>query len=177
MNLRQHLKFTVVFLGTACLAVLVSQESLAQQQEIRQPVSLATFDIDTNVVPASCNGAGCHRKTCSSCQSVCCPKPVEKEVKKHSWKVSPKLVCIPAFRWPWDRFTVKKPGCCDGGDAGCADSQANCGRVRCVNVLEKHEYTCNECGYEWDIKRVCTSSGHRKAVGQFCPECNGKGCD
>ena len=147
----------------------------------------------------SCGGSSC-KKSCYSgtcgngrnccCEAVCCPKRVTEDVKKHCWLVKPELVCIPGFRFQcnWNRDKCCNRGdCCDtctGGDGCCSKgsccecSPLTCGRVRCVNVLEKHEYKCDECGYEWEAKCVRTGNGCcRSKGGCNCPSCGSKnGC-
>lgn len=124
----------------------------AQGEELAQPTTLAAAAPamhDARVKPVAC----CEGESCSSCcEPICCPKCFTEEVEKSCWLVKSELVCIPSFRWPWE---CRKDGCNCGGEVGdgCA-CPPKCGRVRCVNVLEEHKYTCEECGYEWEVKCV-----------------------
>ena len=137
-----------------------------------------------------CNGGCCNGKCCNGgnccCEAVCCPKHVKEEVKKHYWCVKPELVCIPGFRFVcnWNRPKCCNSNCCDtcAGSDGCCGNGCccdcippKCGRVRCINVLEKHEYTCEECGYEWEVKCVRTKNGCCCGKGGCkCPACGRK---
>ncbi|MCA9233092.1 MAG: hypothetical protein KDA57_20770 [Planctomycetales bacterium] len=165
------------FLLTSIFCLVVSAKQ--PQPEALTP-SFAPAGPDLGVIQVGCDdcrcGKNCGGRCCSECcEAVCCPKRVEKEVKKHCWKVEPKLVCIPGFRWPWERCDHKNPGCADGCD--CAECCAlPCGRVRCVNVLEKHEYKCQECGYEWEAKCIRSSSQKGSCCGRSCPSC-GSDCN
>lgn len=130
------------------------------------------------------SGSCCQSNCC--CKAVCCPKKVTEEVKKHCWLVKPELVCIPGFRFEcnWGKSKCgKKSGGCDTccGDSCCGEGKCccndpgkpTCGRVRCIHVLEKHEYKCEECGYEWDVKCIRTGRG-RSCCGKngcSCPSC------
>jgi len=143
-------------------------------------ISYAAEDVvtsDSAVIPAGCNEcASCDGGSCcSSDHAVCSPKRVTEEVKKHSWLVKPKLVCVPGFRWPWEcggksanhdcGDTCSGEGC--DRDKGCAP---RCGYVRCVNVLEKHNYKCKKCAIEWEVK--CVRRGNRcSGGGDRCPRC------
>jgi len=172
-NTKHPYKYFVILFAAAGLAVGMMFNAVAEPQSLRQPVSLATNVVDTQVTPAGCD-CTCPKDSCCCSQSVCCPKVVEKEIKKHCWKVTPELVCIPKFRWPWQQSSAKSPSCGDGCDGGCQSCQPSCGRVRCINVLEKHEYTCKQCGYEWSIKRVCSSNGSCDSAAGCCPDCGCK---
>lgn len=139
----------------AALCVLSSfiSTDVSNGQSLAQPDALVAnspTQPDAKVKPAACSegGSGC----CSCREPLCCPKCVTEEVEKSCWLVKSELVCIPGFRWPWEC----RAGDCDcGGEVGdgCA-CPPKCGRVRCVNVLEQHKYTCKECGYEWEVKCV-----------------------
>lgn len=74
--------------------------------------------------------------------------------------------------------------CCSGGNCcGCKPNcekcpckdpgKPTCGRVRCIKVLEKHDYTCDECGYEWEVKCVRSGRGASRCGkgGCCCPSC------
>jgi|GEM_PF-4488639 len=137
------------------------------------------------------NEGGCNR--CCN-QYACCPKKVTEEVKKHYWEVKNKMICIPGFRFEcnWNKDKCCQQGC-GCGDTCCSDTccssrccanscekcrcsdpgKPTCGRVRCIKVLEKHDYTCDECGYEWEVK--CVRSGNRRSCcekdGCCCPSC------
>ncbi|MGI9427554.1 MAG: hypothetical protein ACR2NM_02770 [Bythopirellula sp.] len=159
---------------------------------------------DAAVTPAGCcdGGTGCQGGSCGNngccgsgcCEPVCCPKKVTEEVKKHCWKVQPEMICIPGFRFEcnWGKHkSCQSNGCC--GDSCCSDTccgdsccgercgckdpgTPTCGRVRCVNVLEKHEYTCEECGYEWEVKCIRTGKGCCPCGNGCCPSCGASGC-
>ena len=166
------MKFSKNLLGTVCLAALVTMNAVAEQQASKQPVALASAEVDAQVVPTGCTRGRCTR-SCPYCKDVCCPALKEKEVKKHCWKVTPDLVCIPGFRWPWHRCTAESPQCGDD----CQRAKPRCGRVRCVNVLEKHEYTCKKCSYEWTVKQVCSGSCSFDSGDCCCPDCGCPGCE
>ena len=158
-------------LGTACLAVLVAVNALAEQQAELQDHTEPSLQ-DSSVQTTSCEKDCQCNGRCSS-EYVCCPKAVEKEVKKSCWLVKPKLVCVPGFRWPWECLGKKNPSCGDD----CDSTKPRCGFVRCINTLEKHEYTCKECGYEWTIKRVCCSNCGGNSSSCCCPECGCANCE
>jgi len=105
--------------------------------------------------------ANCTDVRCTQCEPVCSPRRVKKEEKKHCWKVLPKYVCIPGYKLPWQSCGTPR-----------------CGRVRCINVLEKHEYKCEKCGYEWEVKMVRT--GKKQCCNRrsnCCPDCGtSSGC-
>ena len=192
MNLKSCKWKTVVFALIATVIVInADYQVVAETGAIIQPTPLDSSHADTQInlanccdgnCPVNCKSGNCKKCYCIKCQGVCCPKVVEKEVKKHCWKVSPKLVCIPGFRWPWEKCKTRKDECCDRCVGGCDECLSKscklpCGRVRCVNVLEKHEYTCKKCGYEWTAKCVCTSKCSKKSNACCnCPECGNVGC-
>lgn len=118
----------------------------------------------------------------------CCESETKKEeVEKHCYNVCAEPVCVPPFRWPWECRKDKcgKGSCCDGGcDTCCGDTCCGgcdgsgscgcskgfslfgclkCGKIRCINVLEKEKYKCDACVTEW------------KAVKKGCCGCCGKG--
>jgi len=166
--------------ATSCLTLLLATQAFATPQ-VQQPSSLTTdSQIDTEVTPAGCTNS-CSDKNLSGsngcCEAICCPKKTTKEVKKHCWKVKPELVCIPGFRFEcnWKKRCQSKCGCDDTccSNGSCSDcGPPTCGRVRCINVLEKHEYTCDKCGYEWNVKYV-RSGGCCKGKGSgCCPSCD-----
>ena len=171
-----------------CLTTLLIPASRVQGRGLRQHVATSTdeaapntlqkilFARDTKVTPADCCagedeccgdgccGSGCCGCSCR-CEPICCPRCVVGEVEKKCWKVECDFVCIPKFRWPWERSKKSKgscDACCDDGCCGdgccgenCCCDLPKCGKVKTINVLEQHKYTCKECGYEWDIKCVC----------------------
>ncbi len=181
------------------------QESLAPAEQQATPAQTAgtALEQDAQVTPTGCtdaccepscsaadgccgNGSGCHGSCCG--KAVCCPKKVIAEVKKHCWKVTPKMVCIPGFRFQCNWRHPKGSGgdaccdtctgddCCSSGSC-CAGAPPKCGRVRCINVLEKHEYKCEECGYEWEVKCVRSGQGrYRGKRGNCCPGCGHNCC-
>ena len=146
------------------------------QQTVQQPASIAPAGLTkmapgegeeaatpVSWTPYSRAAAGRARGSCHSCQAVCCPRRTKEKVKKHCWNVLCENVCVPAFQWPWER-------CC----------KPKCGRVRGIHVLEKHEYECTKCGYEWSVRRVCSSgNGGCARGGACCPDCGAAGasCD
>lgn len=139
------------------IAILLSSIGLMNQ-------SKAT-DTATRLVPGKpsatiqdnlVNPVGCrHCRTipCTCCEPVCCPKRVEDKEEKSCWKVACEYVCVPGFRFPWEK-------CCG----------PVCGWVRCVNVLEEHKYECDTCGYEWEVKCVFSSQGNSRHHCK-CPRC------
>ena len=155
------------------LAILFVPSTTVQGEGLRQPVALvaaeeAPVEKDSQVKPAGCCDGGdscCGSRCCGSfcCEPVCCPRCVVGEAEKKCWNVKCDFVCVPRFRWPWE-CRDKSKGSCDAS-CGCAEDSccgesccncpAKCGRVRTVNVLEEHKYTCKECGYEWNVKCVC----------------------
>jgi hypothetical protein len=157
---------------TFSLTVLLIAASFgdASGADLAQPKKLALappVTQDAQVAPVGC----CEGCASCCCEPICCPKCVTEEVEKSCWLVNRQLVCIPSFRWPWEC----RQGDCDCGHGvgdGCA-CPPKCGRVRCVKVLEEHKYTCQECGYEWEVKCVCDRNGCCCTEG-CCPHC---GCD
>lgn len=163
----------------------------AEQQTIPEFPAFAVSE-DTQVAPAGCCDGGCSGGSCCNgggcgnccCEPVCCPKKVTEEVKKHCWKVSSEWVCIPGFHFHcnWRDSKCNNSGSCDtccggdscGGGNSCCACPPKCGRVRCINVLEKHEYTCEECGYEWEVK--CVRSSGSGGRGGCCSGGHGCGC-
>lgn len=195
---KRHKIFALSVAG--CLSLLFGIQAFAESV-IQQPSTVAgvaavshevSMEQDEAVSPAGCTGSCCDGDCCGNkgccskgnccCEAVCCPKCVTEEVKKHCWKVKPELVCIPGFRFSWSCLENRcKKGCCDDccGDDCCSTGKCcdcappRCGRVRCINVLEKHEYTCEECGCEWEVKCVRTNKG-RCSSGCRCPSCGHK---
>ncbi len=146
--MRTALKFAVAH----GVMILFACSSGVKGEELAQPATLAAaapVKQDPQVKPVACCDDG-NRNCCR--EPVCCPKCVTQDVEKSCWLVNSELVCIPGFRWPWE---CRDGGCDCGGEGGdgCA-CPPKCGRVRCVNVLEQHKYTCKECGYEWEVKCV-----------------------
>lgn len=189
-----------VIVAVCCVSLLAAAnavgdvDSQGTTQNIRQPASAPLSAIgetplkhDANVAPAGCDGDCCGDSCCSggscgkcSCctKAICCPKCVTEEVKKHCWLVKPKMICIPRFQFNlFSHHSAKADVCCGDGCTceACCQRPAPCGRVRCINVLEKHEYKCEECGYEWEIKCVRTGNTRSCCKGCSCPSC-GKGC-
>ena len=182
---------TAIALGTlsaaSCLSLLIGIHAFAESPR-QQPDAVATASggetvvaQDADVTPAGCTDSCCGSGNCCG-EAVCCPKRVTEEVKKHCWIVKPELICIPGFRfqcnWRSHRSNVPCDDCCttDNGCRDCAPPKG--GRVRCINVLEKHEYTCEECGYEWEVKCVRTRKGCCRGKEDCrCPSCGCKsGC-
>ena len=188
----------------SCLSLTASLQGFAELQ-LAQPNSVvngtapmppAAMEQVQKIIPAGCtddclddsrcsNGC-CNGDCCGRCcgTAVCCPKRVTQEVKKHCWKVKSEMICIPSFRFQcnWNLMKSSKSSCdtccgdsCIDNECGC-DCLPNCGRVRCINVLEKHEYTCQECGYEWEVKCVCSGKGCNSNGCCDCPSCGGDGC-
>jgi hypothetical protein len=158
-----------------CATIVFGNIMEARGQSLAQPAALAVeglveIEIDAEVRPAACCELAGKASCC--CEPMCCPKCVTEEVEKSCWLVKSELVCIPGFRWPWE---------CRAGDCDCSRGVSDgcvcppkCGRVRCVNVLEQHKYTCEDCGYEWEVKCVRTSGGSCSCTNGRCPGC---GCD
>ncbi len=136
-----------------CSSHFLSSPGNASEKATRLTPPKRTEPIQDDLVnPAACRY--CRTAPCSCCEPVCCPKRIEGQEEKSCWKVAGEYVCVPGFRFPWDK-------CCG----------PKCGWVRCVNVLEEHKYECDTCGYEWEVKYVCTSAGkHRQQC--KCPRCN-----
>jgi hypothetical protein len=165
--MKTALQFTAVY----GVMILLTCSTAVKGDERAQPATSAAaspLDQDSQVKPvAGCDGGNCSR----CCEPVCCPQYVTEEVEKSCWLVKSEYVCIPGFRWPWE---CRKGGCDCSGEvgAGCA-CPPKCGRVRCVNVLEEHKYTCNECGWQWEVK--CVRHGECRSCDKgCCPHC---GCD
>ncbi len=164
----------------SCLTLAIGVQAFAEPQ-LEQPSTIAAgsapvVERDLNVTPAGCADSCCGGSCCggetASDKAVCCPRRVTEDVKKHCWKVKSEVVCIPGFRFEcnWKKRCKNKCGC-DCGDSccssgSCCDCPPTCGRVRCIKVLEKHETTCEKCGYEWEVK--CIGSGNG---GCCCPSC------
>lgn len=181
------------FIALGCLGVIAFTQTnliatplpqLSSGEEVAHTTySSSTKDIAVTQVScgASCGGGDCCQgsgcgKCCCCCKAVCCPKCVTEEVKKHCWLVKSELVCIPRFQFNlfanFCKYGNNDCGdCCSNGCCRC--TSPSCGRVRCINVLEKHEYTCKECGYEWDVK--CVRTGGVRCCGERC-SCPSCGC-
>lgn len=182
------LKTTFRLLAMAsCLTFAIGLPVFAVSQ-IELPKSIepaATLDAkhDQKITSAGYSDSWCGDSCCdgetASGKAVCCSKRVTKEVKKHCWKVKSEMICIPGFRFQcnWKKRSSKS---CDCGDTccsnvSCTDCPPKCGRVRCINVLEKHEYTCEKCGYEWEVKCVRTDKSCSRSGGDDCPSCGTTG--
>ncbi len=171
----------------SCFTLALSLQAFAQPQ-LEQPLSITpgTTPAATPVVKQDqkVTATGCTDSCCcgtdsccgsenASSKAVCCPKRVTVDVKKHCWNVKNETICIPGFRFQCNWRNRCKKGC-DCGDA-CCFSGTNCdcppkgGRVRCIRVLEKHETTCEKCGYEWEVKSISTGTGG--CCGGDCPSC------
>lgn len=198
MKIQRHVRRLI---SVGCLCLLIAWQAFAadpiQQPnsvDANQETAIAISTQDAAVTPTGCcdddgNRGDCNRGCCGGnccCEAVCCPKKVTEEVTKHCWKVKSEMVCIPGFRF---ECNWRKSKCCQGkGGCGCGDTCCSsgskccdcgpptCGRVRCINVLEKHEYTCDECGYEWEVKCVRTGNGCCRSGGCSCPSCGASGC-
>ena len=196
MNMKiNYAKFLQVLTATCCLSLIVVLQSSADTR-LEQPrsvtnaksfASLAEVERLHGVTPVSCTDSCCGGGACSGgnccCEAVCCPKRVTEEVKQHCWKVEPELVCIPGFRFQcnWNSPKCGRSGCdtccgdvCSSGHDNCCPPK--CGRVRCIHVLEKHEYTCEKCGYEWEAKCVRASKACGCRDSCNCPACGTAGC-
>jgi len=96
----------------------------------------------------------------------------QEEVEKHCYNVCAEPICIPKFRWPWECCKKKSRDGCDCGDCDscCSDDSctccttAKCGKIRCINKLEKEKYKCDACVTKW------------KAVRKGCACCDGGCC-
>lgn len=135
----------------------------------------------------------------------CCESETKKvEVEKHCYNVCAEPVCVPPFRWPWECRKDKCGkgccsdggcdtccgdtccggcegcGCCGTGSCGCSKGFSlfgclKCGKVRCINVLEKEKYKCEECVTEWKTvkKGCCGCCGKGSGCGCASGCCNG----
>ncbi len=186
---RQLLISPLLFFGTAfLLAPTLNLVVMAGQPSVQQPQGLLPASSssgqaaeDSKLTLVGCDSSCCASGTNSCCgdccEAVCYPKRVEKEVKKHCWKVESKIVCIPKFRWPWERCSSSCNSGCDGGSECKRECCAPlCGRTRCINVLEKDSHQCQECGYEWEIKYIRSKSRAKSGGNRCCPDCGGKSC-
>ncbi len=175
------LKTTLRLLTTVtCLTFALGVQAFALPQ-LWQPKSVVVdamqaiepmVETDKKVTPVGCLDNCCGSENASS-KAVCCPKRVTVDVKKHCWKVECKQNCIPGFRFQCNWKKRCKKGC-DCGDTCCTsgtgcDCPPKYGRIRCIKVLEKHETTCEKCGYEWEVKSVCT--GKSGCCSGDCPSC------
>lgn len=83
---------------------------------------------------------------CPSCNHTCKPEYITKKVKKTTYEVECKQICIPAVTFPWQK-------CCE----------PRCGKVITVKKLKKVSYQCERCGCKWKIEPCgcdsCTSKG------------------
>ncbi len=145
---------TLLFsLATIWCIYFLSNSGNASERATRIPAPQTKEAIEDDLVnPAACRH--CRRAPCTCCEPVCCPKRVEDKEEKTCWKVVSELVCVPGFRFPWEK-------CCG----------PVCGWVRCVNVLEEHKYECDTCGYEWEVKYVCTNRSSKRERCR-CPRCH-----
>jgi len=174
MNTRRYRQRTVRYLAAVSSLTLAIGLQAFAESPIEQPISVATMpavELDPRVALAGCTDSRCGDETAEG-KAVCCPKRVTKEEKKHCWNVKSERICIPRFRFQcnWKKHSKN----CDCGDT-CYSNRGDCppkgGRVRCIKVLEKHEYTCEECSYAWEVKYVRTGKGCCRSSGQDCPLC------
>jgi hypothetical protein len=84
--------------------------------------------------------------------------------KHHNYTVERKEICVPRITLPrWaDLFAFRmrnEQSCKSGSGDKCptkvCNPAARCGYVKVVNVLKKHEYECDTCGYKWHIEQTC----------------------
>jgi len=172
--MRQTVKTLLLLL---CVSSLLGANVATELHATKTSSVTSSTKPPSELIQVGCDNTCCSvdsraRDSCDRCETICCPKRVEGEVKKHCWKVESKLVCIPSFRWPWQLRAPRSPDCGDGCDCGVEGSR--CGKVRCVNVLEKHEFTCKKCSYEWEAKCVRSSSRPQNCSQACCPRC---GCE
>lgn len=176
MKYNKHSHYTLMI---STWIVLISSLQLPATPQPMQPDSIDPKSaVEQLVITAGCtelpqekSGDNCsaskHRAT-----AMCFPKRVTKDVEETCWKVKQELICIPSFQFnfSWCKKKQAKGNCDEGQTRHSSAGTATCGRVRCINVLEKHKYTCQECGYEWEIKCVCQEhSDCRKSC--RCPKC------
>ncbi len=104
-------------------------------------------------VPAACTSCpDCGNRTCHAV-------PVTTSVKKNCYEVERQEICIPQVCFPWHLLSThswldKLCGGCADRDCNSCDDQCNdsrCGRVITVKVLKKVSYTCDSCGYAWEM--------------------------
>ncbi len=110
---------------------------------------------------------------CSSCPAcgnrTCHAVPVTTSIKKHCYEVECQEICIPQVCFPWHLLSGhsllgKLCGDCSDTDCTSCDDQCKdtrCGRVITVKVLKKVSYTCDSCGYDWemdDVNADCTDA-------------------
>ena len=99
---------------------------------------------------------------------ICCPTAETKKVEKTVYSVEEKEICVPRFRWPWQKCQEPK-----------------CGYVRTINVLTKDKEKSEKCGYKWEIEAAdeCASGscatgscaiGSRKLVPRPRPKLSAK---
>ncbi|MCA9187674.1 MAG: hypothetical protein R3E01_20950 [Pirellulaceae bacterium] len=100
------------------------------------------------IQPVVHHGARCGCGNCVPCTCTCdvCREVREKEeVKKSCWKVECEKICIPGIKFPWQSCCEPRHGC----------------RIRKVMVLDKHDYTEEECVTTWKVETVrVTTNGH-----------------
>lgn len=85
---------------------------------------------------------------------VCSPKVTTKKVKKRLYEAQCKKVCVPRFRWPWQK--------CDG----------EVGRVRTIHKLAIRIRTTEKPALDWkspEICAPCVEQAHEPGCG--CPQC------
>ena len=187
--MRRHRTNTVLGSTLVFTSLLIYSQS-TEAQSLQQPKALATattaavpLEHDSGLTPVNyCDSCGvrdtCCSNGCCCCEAVCCPKCIVEDVEKKCWNVESEYVCIPGIRFPWQHA---KNTCSCGTNCGCGDRCCDegccccpapkCGKVRCVNVLEEEKYTCQECGYEWNVQCVCR--GKRRCP---CGDCHCPGC-
>lgn len=92
------------------------------------------------------------RTCCRLCgKKVCMVEAERTKEKKSCFEVECEEVCIPAFRWPWEKHCAPK-----------------CGRVRTVRTLKTEEFEVDAIDYQWNIREVlCVDCRAREA----CPTC------
>jgi hypothetical protein len=106
---------------------------------------------------------------CPKCSAICELSVDEGERSRHCWKIECEDVCVPRIVFPWqNRGKHRGSGCTGCSATGCT----SCTPDRCsacvkhngafvikVRKLKKHKYTCSQCEYTWEAKRLgCTES-------------------
>ena len=155
----KSIRMTRAFLAAIILVVVSSsvlvERAIAQGYNLVDEVpSLPPIEEPVDSPSCGCSAEcdccpGCGRPCCA-CRDCCYCTTEKEKVKKHCWNVSCEKVCIPPVCMP------RCCGCCWLPKWCCPCAKC---RVRCISVLEKHEYECEECKCRWEVRSVPVNCG------------------
>lgn len=95
--------------------------------------------------------ANAQSHSCKSCgKKICQPELKTKKVKEIYYDVECVEVCIPSWRWPWQKCHPPR-----------------CGKVRIIHRLVKKEREVEKCVHEWNPVAICSD-----CLSCGAPECH-----